>query len=201
MSSSTTKENVNIYFKTDDSKEILKASSAYEKYIILMNETLQSEKIELVTNSINLTSKVEEIEEQNDKLDTSCRYLRGLLKNLVELEKMKSEVCFHNKKIINVYEKFYSTNLKTNTKFVRITEAIIVLLFALLHPVLLKHIQYSITLFFILLFNFYLIEFKLIYNFKIPLCNQEKNIIKETELKIKKLKDGVDYLNEYIDSL
>ena len=57
------KETVNIFFKTDDVKnEVLKGTSAHEKYIIIQNQTLQQEHRDLCVQIKELELKVKELE-------------------------------------------------------------------------------------------------------------------------------------------
>ena len=75
-------ENVNIFFKNDhDIESLNNTASPYEKYIILMNETLQKENREHIALNKKIKLKLANVQEENNKLDTSCRYMRGLLKN------------------------------------------------------------------------------------------------------------------------
>ena len=101
---STKKETINIFLKnndnTTDKNDILKDSTPYERYIIQMNETLQIDNRNLVKEVNDLEKKNNELEEENESYDTSKRYTRGLLKNLVELEKLHSQITFNTKFIL-----------------------------------------------------------------------------------------------------
>ena len=70
-------ESVNIFFRDNkDKQDLNKTASPYEKYIILMNETLQMENRQHLALNKKIESELEEVQEENDKLDTSCRYMK-----------------------------------------------------------------------------------------------------------------------------
>ena len=195
-------ENVNIYFKNHEDRESLnKTASPYEKYIILMNETLQMENREHLAVNKEIEAKLEEVEEENGKLETSCRYMRGLLKNLVELEKLKTSACTSLTKINSSYEtKFKKDKININ-RYMMIYEIGLVLVLAVSLQVYFLDFTQFLFLMSFLTGNSFFVRNVLVKKFDIPVCTVEKADINEINTKIKKLKDGTDYLNEYIDSL
>jgi hypothetical protein len=108
---------INIYFKNDDVKnEVLKGSSNYEKYIILMNETLQAENKDLTLKIKKLEYENDQQEEDIDKFDVSKRYMISLLKNLVELEKFRDTIGKNrseiNSDITNILDRYRTKGQK-----------------------------------------------------------------------------------------
>jgi len=195
-------ENVNIFFKNDQDRESLnKTASPYEKYIILMNETLQMENREHLALNKKIEAELAESQEENDKLDTSCRYMRGLLKNLVELEKLKTTACTCLAKINSTYEtKFSKDRIKIN-RYIMIYEAALVIFLSFSLQVYFLDFSQFLFLVSFLVGNSFFVRTVLVKKFELTQCVAEKAEITETNAKIKKLKDGTDYLHEYIDSL
>lgn len=82
-----------IYFNSEKRKDVLesKTTSAFEKYTIIQNESLQAENREMRLHQKSLEQKLEELEDENERFDASKRYMRGLLKNLVELDRLRKQ--------------------------------------------------------------------------------------------------------------
>ena len=200
------KENIGIYFKNEESKDdTLKNASSYEKYIILINETLQTENRNLSKEIKEVEQNNDDLQDQIDKSDTTIRYMRGLLKNLVELDRLRIT-------INDNYDDFIVKN-KDNTlyyieyiKKFQIMYRISALIFiAILYQM---NADYK-TIIFILctnLLNFVYSEF-VYYHFE---CSNHKNINThialtnknfETNKEIKKITDAQDFLYDYIDYL
>ena len=94
MSTITPDEGVHIYLKPNDNAEtgLLKNATVHERYIILMNETLQvSAKKDLCTIK-ELESRVTELEDEAEQFDSRRNYMKGLLKNFHEMHKMNDEL-------------------------------------------------------------------------------------------------------------
>ena len=94
MSTITPDEGVHIYLKPNDNAEtgLLKDATVHERYIILMNETLQvSAKKDLCTIK-ELESRVTELEDEAEQFDSRRNYMKGLLKNFHEMHKMNEEL-------------------------------------------------------------------------------------------------------------
>jgi len=121
---------VNIYFKNqNDTEKVFRdlPSSSHERYIILMNETLQTENRVLTKRNSELEKRIDELEEENENYDTSKRYTRGLLKNFVELERLHSKISDNNKKTLVDVKKYVKNFIESWTFKLRIVESIIIL--------------------------------------------------------------------------
>ena len=195
-------ESVNIFFRDNkDKQDLNKTASPYEKYIILMNETLQMENRQHLALNKKIESELEEVQEENDKLDTSCRYMRGLLKNLVELEKLKTSACTSLTRINSSYETKFGKDRDSIRRCMMIYEAFLVILLSALLQLYFLELSEFIFLLGLGVGNSIFVRNYIIKKFEIPCCVVENADINEINLKIKKLKDGTDYLHEYIDSL
>ena len=194
-------ETVNIFFKTDEIKnETLKGGSVHEKYIIIQNQTLQEEHRDLCSQIKELESTIKELEEENENYDESKRYVRALLKNLVELERFKSKVSDINKKIAeNIRQNCQEYN-KKQVRIFRILQAVLVVIFAII---------YIFDIFDIIQLSIYLINVitplvfteLLFYNFVIPKYELEIKEIEDLNIKIKDIHQNEDFLHKYIECL
>lgn len=191
---------VNIYLNNRaEIDNICKDASPHEKYIILMNQSLHMENIEVNKKNRELETRIDELEEENENFDNSKRYTRGLLKNLVELEKLRSKIAELNK---NKYENIYSNVKKHISKWkynFRILEAMFVLFFGVVYMNMNNIHEYVI---FISMFmpHFVFVE-SFFYSFTLSKNTEEDEEIKKNEEIIKKISDSQDFLNEYIDCI
>lgn len=195
------KETVNIFFKNDTDKEkVLKDSSSYERYIILMNELLQSENRDLAYKNADLQQQISQLESDNETYDNSKRYTRGLLKNLVELEKLRNDVSKISKTRFNGIEKYITTYYNTQKQYFTYLKSIMIGIIAVIF-----HFKFFTTYQFILCFA--LVSTPIIFlelhfrKFKIPSYKADGEIIKAKEERIKEISDSQDYLSELIDNI
>jgi hypothetical protein len=195
------KETVNIFFKNDTDKEkVLKDSSSYERYIILMNELLQSENRDLAYKNADLQQQISQLESDNETYDNSKRYTRGLLKNLVELEKLRNDVSKISKTRFNGIEKYITTYYEQQKQYFTYLKSVIIGIIAVIF-----HFKFFTTYQFILCFV--LVSSPIIFlelhfrKFKIPSYKADGEIIKAKEERIKEISDSQDYLSELIDNI
>ena len=95
-----------------------------------MNETLQNENKELNITIKNLEKQISEYEEEIDQYDTSKRYTKGLLKNLVELEKMRNRISENNDKLYSQIRDEHNKIYKNNKFYMRFYELITLIIFS-----------------------------------------------------------------------
>ena len=87
------KDKLYIYLNNDGEEHpVLTKATPHEKYILLMNETLQSRNEDNIMKIKELEIKVEEMEEDVDRSDSRRSYLKGLLKNFHEMHKWNEEI-------------------------------------------------------------------------------------------------------------
>jgi hypothetical protein len=195
------KETVNIYFKNDDVKnDVLKGASAHEKYIIIQNQTLQQEHRDLSFQIKELELKIKEIEDENETYDESKRYIRGLLKNLVELERFREKISDINQTIAENIKDTIQEYMKTQIRLFRFLQILFTVIFS---------IVFNFEIFDIFQFCIFLICVMislgftelLFYNFVIPKYEHEMKDIEELEVKIKQIHQTEDFLHKYIECL
>jgi len=194
-------KDVNIYFTNDKTRDnTLKDSTSYERYIILMNETLQTENRTLSSKISDIEKKVDILEEENDTFDNSKRYTRGLLKNLVELEKMHSQISAKHKLMFLDTKEYINKYFKKHIYYFRVLECILICFSALIyHNNVFNDMEFLLfSIFFIIPIVFTEMIFS---KFDLPKYSNDIDTIKEIEDKIKKINDSQDFLSDYIDNL
>lgn len=179
-------EPVHIHVNNNEEK-IPEKSSHSEQYIIDTNKELVSSIRTLRDQIVELKQERDEFEEQVDKGEKSTQYMRGLLKNLVAINKSYE-------KIDTVY-RCETRNLEqamNNFKYY-------------LYLVIIVHIVSFMSLFFISTYVYIVLWFG---NFAILTTIVRKNThqtfkqkIRKEKLEIKKVNDACDFLHNYIDNL
>jgi len=192
---------INIFLKNDETKnQILNGSSSHSRYIILMNETLQMENRNLSAQVKELEYKVSEAEEEIDRYDVSKRYTKGLLKNLVELEKFRAIVANNNQTIINAMNLDINQYSSKAKRHIRILESLMFVLVAIFWETKYFDNFQLFVVFFIMLFNISFVENM---HFNLPkkqfLVENEEN--SRSNESIKKITDSQDFLSDYIDNI
>ena len=180
-------KDVNIFFTNDNAKDnTLKDSTPYERYIILMNEMLQTENRKLSSEIHELEKNVDRLEEENESYDNSKRYTRGLLKNLVELEKMHSQISAKHKLMFLDSRDYINKYFKKYIYLFRLLECMLVVFSAVIyHNNIFDTMQFSL---FSVFFIFPVIFTENIFSkFDIPNYSNDFDTIKEIEHKINHL--------------
>lgn len=199
-------EHVNLYFKNNDSREeLFKNTNPYEKYIITMNESIQVENRELKERVKDLEHELQERVEEIDTYDVAKRYTKGLLKNLVELEKLRAQISKNNEESYKKIEEFIQNKKKKSDKYVNIYNFLIIILLYLVYQFnglnFIIHSQFFVEIL-VFLLTYHIFTFNYTYikiNEKVPSFENIENI--NLELKIKKISESQDFLSDYIDNL
>jgi hypothetical protein len=193
-------KNVSIYLSSDETnKEVLKNASPYEKYIILMNETLQSENRKYVDTITYLTKSNTELEEESDKSETSTKYMKGLLKNFVEIDKSHVQILNINSKINRDTTHFY-TNIKTKLELT-LHYAQIVLLFIFVTLLNTDIVSTKLLSLLVIIGSSAFISEYQLKKYQLPSFDSEKKTIIILKKEIDKIMDGQDFIFNHIDSL
>lgn len=199
MSKDHKEEGVHIYLKSDDKKtdDVLNGASAHEKYIILMNETLQNKAIEDLCTIKDLETRVSELEEETDRVDSRRNYLKSLVKNFHEMHKM-------NEKLTHL-----QTQMKKETQdsvrafkvraawHMRMLHCILVVVLGLNFEF--NDITSSAVLGLVVI-NIIAFNYSLLANLELPpFSTREEQVIKINKEK-KTINDAQDYIHEFIES-
>ena len=195
----TTRRNKNKDIESIDI--IINECSPEQKYIILQNETLQKENKEITKLLHEIEAKITEYEEQIDNSDTSKRYIKGLLKNLVEIEKMRKEISDINKSILRenvVFITEYKNNMQTHECYDALLKILSIMIFFCLGFI--NNIQFCVGLLIYVVFFIHFL-YKSSASFILPKNEKEMERIGEIETSIKETERNHDFLFDHIDSL
>ena len=191
---------INIFLNSEKKKEqVFNNATSYEKYIIIQNETFQIKNKELEQNISRLETINENLEEDNNRMETGKRYTKNLLKNFAELDKLRVEVY---KKTNNYYNYYFKKNKeKFNIKYynIRYVQSFL----SLFSITIFGDDEYSFQMFMNFINTILIIVFlEYIINEKVNLSNlqNEKEII-ELNKEIKKITDSHDFIHDHIDNL
>ncbi len=206
--------NISIAVYDQNKESIDKSSNASERYLILSNEELSNKNREYIVELETLKNENESLEDQNGKLETSTRYMRGILHNFTEKVK-------HQDKLIKHY-KTYHSNLKEYAKsinnLIKNTNDFIKKIFLVYNMILLTLcFSGGITFFAVLLNNILVamalgitvaqtqLDYTLILNIeeKTKSINElqktDKQVIENEEKKIAEIDKSNNFIEEYIE--
>lgn len=186
---------ISIFFKNDDvKKDTMDNASPYEKYIILMNETLQEENRYLHIKIRDNESKINELEEDNENYDNSKRYTKGLLKNFVELDKLRKQI--HT--IYDIRNTDYKEKIKKLYNYNIIFVYFIIAFVGFIWKInFFENYQFYWFTFNVFV-NVYIIQ---VIFYKLKVSDQYDAKITDIEKEIRKMNESQDFLNEYIDCI
>lgn len=201
--------NINVY--GENKEQIMNSTDSASEYIILLNEKLQYNVNTLISKTKEQENVITTHETELDKLETSITYMRGLLKNFVEIRKNEKEIVILTK---SLEKNYIDHNNLVCKNVVKIKKDIILFIF-----VYLMMNMFMVTINILTLNNliFNVIQLILIipilkYSTKIEdvyncICNPKtnnKHILDKIDKKSKsvsELDNAVDYLDEYIECL
>ena len=193
----TSPENVNIYLGQSTEKDkVLADASPHERYIILMNETLQVDNRRLAGTVTDLESQVEELESDNSSMEKSKTYMKGLLKNFIEMTKWYKEICTHHDDIrAGIIQDLKAFKYKA-TRHLRILEGIMMVFMAVWYEYntisIFLPVMGAIT--FMLAF-----QESTLMNLKICPYKTDTNKISDLTKEISKAEAAQDYIHVLID--
>ena len=108
MTTESKNELINIYLNNQEIKStILNDVTAERRYIILQNDTLQAENRNLNNRIHDLENQIEELETDSAKMERSATYIKGMLKNFVEVDKLYKIVDKENTQLQSKMTKIY----------------------------------------------------------------------------------------------
>lgn len=206
----STEKPVNITIYKENKESIDSSNNRTEAYIILANEELNNKNRYLIKEISELTAEKDSLEEENEKLEKSSTYQRGLLHNLSELNKLEEVVSKNENKLNKVFLEeiqCYDENFKSREKNISIFIGLFTTLLLIESLMGIIDIQ-SLVSFFVTLISVYMSgKFNMITlnhisdkNFK----EQRKlieTIIETKNNEINKIKSSSDFLGDYIDTI
>jgi site-specific recombinase XerD len=127
-------ENINIYLKNANAKKKILGNDtgSYERYIILMNDTLQSQNQENIKNIQIMETRIEELDEELLNLERKNEYIKSLLKNFHEMSKSWKNIGENRLTIIQNTRNTFLINKQISVKNIRYLETIMTFFIAFL---------------------------------------------------------------------
>lgn len=194
---SETTENVNIYLNTQAKKDdVLSQATPQEKYILLMNDSLQYKNKELESNINDLEAQIEVFEEDNNRMEKGRTYMKGLLKNFVEIHNWFTTVTDKQKNIITNISSEINKFKHMATKHLRYLQTVMILFLAVWYE------YHKFIDFFPILTIFAIIaafQESTLWNLRIPEYVKDKNTISNLMEEIRKANAAQDYIHILID--
>lgn len=194
MSIESKSDSINIYLGNQETKSsILSDLSPERKYIILQNDTLHSENRNL-NNKINeLENQIEELETDSAKMERSVTYIKGMLKNFVEIDKLY--------RIVDIKQTENQIKMQEKMKYLKLSfmcESFKYRVLSILFFIFCFYIGNSYLFFVFDKFLFLYIYINYVKKFNIDV--QYEIIIKETRTKIDEIHKAQDYISDLIDN-
>jgi hypothetical protein len=194
---SNAEKKVKFYFKdSDNESSVLSGSSAYEKYIILMNETLQFQNQENILKIRDLEEQVVVFENDIGRSEARATNLKGLLKNFHEMDSQLREVAESQAKVTETIRSGVLQFKKKALRHIRVLQTIMIAFVAFSYE-------------FMCFYNFLPILFMMIViaafqesnmsALQIADCKEHEQKIKELNEKIKITVKSQDYIYEFLD--
>lgn len=176
-------------------------SSQFENYIIVTNQNLSTECQSLRDEMKNKEIEIDELTAENEKFDNSTRYLRGLLKNYVELETKATCINKKYKTIVDQHTRTINDNFLFPTKNLNMMKIVFVINFLLFLLSIYNSIFSSIFLIFQTTIIYFYVNHKhsILFKYKDIKNDSLVNEIKSIDTEIKKIKSSCDFLGDLID--
>jgi len=192
-----TNDRVNIFLGNDSTKnDILSSASPQEKYIILINDTLQSENRQHIDRVKELESQVEELEGDIERMEKGKACLKGMLNNFNEMNKMKTKVVKFETEIHQETTNHIKLFKHKATKQLRMLEAFMVCVLGICYEWQFSNCYILVGVMMIFIAD----SESTLDNLIIPTFTEKENKLKELYSEIKEADKAQDYIHELIES-
>jgi hypothetical protein len=207
MSEEQEKMSINVYTNNKDS--IMKSDNSTHEYIMKLNEEYNNNNIKLRFKVQELRDKIDNLEDENDRYDTSIRYMKGMIKNYVELRDLYKKM---NKRR-NELNKLDMKEIEKYKEYMKVYEHMNEMCLCVYYGCMFFYLymgfvdyRYIWLSMFTLASSVYCLQ--VYYN--INMYKEGKNIniinainlgINEDDKNIKDIEGGNDFLDDYIDNL
>lgn len=192
-----TNDRVNIFLGNDSTKnDILSGASPQEKYIILINDTLQTENRQHIDRVKELESQVEDLEGDIERMEKGKACLKGMLNNFNEMNKMKTNVAKIETEIRQETTNHIRLFKHKANKQLRMLEAFMVCVLGICY-------EWNFGNCYILagvMMIFIADAESTIANLTIPTFSDKENKLNELQSEIKEADKAQDYIHELIES-
>jgi len=190
---------VHIYLKSDGKvpSKILEGASAHERYIILMNDSLQARSEKDLGKIKDLESRISELEDEIDSSDTRRNYIKNLLKNFHEMHKMNEKLNKLETSMKKETVDYVRAYKERATWHLRVLHAIFIVLFGLGWEFADNWTVMLMGITFVTLVAFH---HSMIRNLCIPSFSECEEKAKTLKKEKKSILDAQDYIHEFLDS-
>ena len=203
MSTEHKTDSISIFLRNDEQKTAIVPDNltSERKYIILMNDALQAENREYVKKITMLENQIEDLETDNGKLERCSTYIKGMLKNFVEADKLYKKLI----KVQTSYQSGFKDNLNVFKKqfFFDFTK---ISLFSILFFVFCSLLQFKLNIPNFLVYTFdklFVYGFVIYYMYRVKstgVVSGELAEMIELKRKIKEINKAQDYIHDLIDT-
>ncbi len=185
---------INIY--KNNTKDIESSQNKSETYIILANEELNNKLREQNNNISNLEEQINILENDNERMEKSITYQRGLLHNFNHLRNYEQDKCILYSDMIDVYKKIIFQLENKNKKLLMINKYNIIALLSVISLCLLtsliEYYDFNILTFIIVCFTYYCNAF---------IFNNNDNIDKTLKTSINDINKNIKNKNNDINKI
>ena len=190
---------VHIYLKSDGKvpSKIVEGASAHERYIILMNDSLQARAEKDLCKIKDLESRISELEDEIDSSDTRRNYIKNLLKNFHEMHKMNEKLTKLETSMRKETVDYVRAYKERATWHLRILHAIFIVVFGLGWEFT---DNWTATLMGITFVTLVAFHHSMIRNLCIPSFSEYEEKAKTIKKEKKSILDAQDYIHEFLDS-
>jgi len=194
---STTEKKVKFYLKEPDTENsVLFGASPQERYIILMNETLQFQNQENILKIRDLEEQIVVFENDIGRSEVRASNLKGLLKNFHEMDSQLREVAENQAKVVEITRSGILQFKNKSLRHLRVLQTIMIAFVAFSYEFMCFHDFLPILLIMILIAAFQESNLSALQNAD---CQEHEQKIKELNEKIKITVKSQDYIYEFLD--
>lgn len=201
-------ETMSINVFTNNKESILKSDNSSNEYILKMNEEYNNNNIKLNYELQDLKHVVNNLESENDKNETSIRYMRGMLKNYVELKLLYKSVSDRRFECNKLYNKDINNMDKYNTDMYQT----IILSIFIYYLTMIVNVYFENTSIYDIFVSVSILISSIIFSTKYYNLNPNitlnhltidsiKDDINKSLTDIKVIEDSNNFLDEYIDNI
>lgn len=197
---SEAEKNVHIYLNKEikeATQKVLKTASPHERYIILLNQTLQQQFTDSTLKIKDLEAQIETLEEEVDSYSSRKNYLKSLLKNFHEMHKMNEQLSNLEKKIKENNLKFLKEYKIRSKVHLNILWAIFLLIICITWEFT---DNFTTSLMSSVIIGVVSFQRSMWLNLVLPDSKSIQGKIKEITTEKKKILKAQDYIHEFIDS-
>lgn len=208
-------KNVNFFLNENNEERVFgnEKPDPNKHYLILQNDTLHAKIMALEQEHITLTKELEAKEDELDTFDEQSRYIKGEIKNFVELRRMADEITHlteEKEDISDLHLKNVQAVANRLTMFIFVNKIFVLACFALLHYMDMFSIYMVLTCEFVNVMNSciatlttpldmkHMADLRRGYKNEKTLLEEE---IKKLKNEIKKTDESNDFISKYIDCL